>query len=137
MTKRGPRICAPAADGGHDEAALEHPLPGGERLASTYMELTPVFRDGAASVQHHGRTDAGQNPGHDNAGTYQGFSTPSTEAPTQLLPVLDIAPTSSFRPCFELMGCRSADLAGIKSARAPAKIRHFGCSSSTNLYSCC
>jgi hypothetical protein len=35
-----------------------------------------------------------------------GFLTPSTEAPTQLLPVLDIASTSPFRPCFKLMSCR-------------------------------
>ncbi|KAI4996307.1 hypothetical protein ZWY2020_048098 [Hordeum vulgare] len=89
-TKRGvqptcdqgrPRICAPAADGGHDKV-LPEGRPHGERGSSAYMEVSPVFTDGSVGFQHHGRTKAG-------------------------------------------------------SANAPAKIRRFGCSSSTNLYSCC
>ncbi|KAI4980964.1 hypothetical protein ZWY2020_021449 [Hordeum vulgare] len=73
-----PRICAPGADGGHDEAVREG-RPRGERGSSVYMAVNPVFRLGLLDYLDG--------------------------SPTKLLPVLDIASSSSFCQCFKLMSC--------------------------------
>lgn len=124
-----PRICAPAADGGHDE---DVGAPHGERGSSAYMAISPVFR-----YRRHSSSPT-PNPSSQmmmfGAGmVLLAFNTMDERrlglldylngSPTKLLPVLDIASSSPFRQCFKLMSCRvmptsseyhpSVDLAGI------------------------